>query len=203
MKQSASTIIIKKYANRRLYNTDSSSYVTLEELASMVRDNIDFMVCDVKTGEDITRSVLTQIILEAECHGQHNLLPISFLRQIISFYGDQMKHATFPHFLEMSMHNFMENQAQFHKLAQDNLSNMFSMPDMKDIGRNNMAMMQNAMQIFNPLLPAGGQENIGERRGSGEKRDNGDKKHNAQDELSQLKAQLDAMQSQLNRLQSS
>src|ERR1700742_4561970 len=101
-------VVIKKYANRRLYNTASSSYVTLEHLAEMVKDGADFVVYDAKTGEDITRSVLTQIIFEEESRGQ-NLLPIQFLRQLIRFYGDQMQ-AFLPSYLELSLDSFIRQQ---------------------------------------------------------------------------------------------
>ena len=103
-------ITIKKYANRRLYNTATSSYVTLEHLADMVKKGVDFVVYDAKSGEDITRSVLTQIIFEAEAKGQ-NLLPISFLRRLIGFYDDSL-NSVLPGFLDMSMESFANNQDQ-------------------------------------------------------------------------------------------
>ena len=103
--ETGSRIIIKKYANRRLYNTGSSSYVTLEHLAGMVREGVDFVVYDARTNEDITRQVLTQIIFEAENSGQ-NLLPIQFLRQLIRMYGDQIQAALAPSYLEMSLDAF-------------------------------------------------------------------------------------------------
>ena len=103
-------ITIKKYANRRLYNTDTSSYITLDDLAAMVRANVDFKVVDAKSGEDITHSILTQIIVEEENRGT-TLLPVSFLRQLISMYGDQMQ-AMVPHYLEASMEAFRRNQEQ-------------------------------------------------------------------------------------------
>ncbi|MFK7865824.1 MAG: polyhydroxyalkanoate synthesis repressor PhaR [Alphaproteobacteria bacterium] len=147
-------IIIKKYANRRLYNTKTSGYVTLEHLNKMVRDGVEFMVCDAKTGDDITRSILTQIILEAEGKDGQTLLPISFLRQLITYYGDQMNHATLPRYLELTMGAFQEHQGQFRKMAEDNMSSMFSLTNINDLSRKNMEMMQNAMKMFNPL--AGG-----------------------------------------------
>src|SRR6202049_3020931 len=106
-------VVVKKYANRRLYNTATSSYVTLEDLAKMIKDGGDFVVSDAKTGEDITRSVLTQIIVEQEQKGQ-NLLPISFLRQLIGFYGDSMQFLV-PGYLEQSMIAFGRNQEQMRK----------------------------------------------------------------------------------------
>src|SRR5215475_2293924 len=103
-----SAVTIKKYANRRLYNTATSSYVTLDHLCQMVKDGVDFVVYDAKTGEDITRQVLTQIIVEEEAKGQ-NLLPISFMRKLISFYGDNMQ-AFVPGYLDYSMQAFSRNQ---------------------------------------------------------------------------------------------
>lgn len=109
-------VIIKKYANRRLYNTDSSTYVTLESLAEMVRDNIEFMVVDAKTGDDLTRPVLTQIIVEQEAKGT-NLLPIPFLRQLISMYGDNMQWFV-PNYLEKTMQHFTDNQERLQDYLQ-------------------------------------------------------------------------------------
>jgi polyhydroxyalkanoate synthesis repressor PhaR len=101
-------VVIKKYANRRLYNTASSQYVTLEDLAALVHSGTDFIVHDAKTGEDLTRSVLTQIIFEQESKGE-NLLPVQFLRQLISFYGGQMQ-GILPSYLEASLKSFAEGQ---------------------------------------------------------------------------------------------
>src|SRR6516162_3028960 len=109
-------VVVKKYANRRLYNTATSSYVTLEDLARMIKEGGDFVACDAKTGEDITRSVLTQIIVEQEQKGQ-NLLPISFLRQLISLYGDSMQFLV-PGYLEQAMLAFAQNQEQMRRSLQ-------------------------------------------------------------------------------------
>src|SRR3954468_11545577 len=106
-------VIIKKYANRRLYNTETSSYITLEHLAAMVREGRQFQVLDARTDEDITRSVLTQIIMDEESRGQ-TMLPVNFLRQLIAMYGDSMQ-AMVPQYLEASMDAFRRNQAQFHE----------------------------------------------------------------------------------------
>ena len=108
-------VVIKKYANRRLYNTATSAYVTLDHLSQMVKDKTDFVVYDAKTGEDITRSVLTQIIFEEESKGGQTLLPIPFLRQLISFYGDSLQGVV-PQYLEMSMSQFARNQEQMREL---------------------------------------------------------------------------------------
>jgi polyhydroxyalkanoate synthesis repressor PhaR len=145
-------IKIKKYANRRLYNTATSSYVTLDHLCQMVKEGKDFVVHDAKTNEDITRSVLTQIIFEEESKGQ-SLLPISFLRQIISFYGDSLQ-ALVPSYLEASMSTFHKNQEQMRQYVQNTFGEMFPFRQFEDMGRQNMAMFQRAMSMFNPFAAA-------------------------------------------------
>jgi polyhydroxyalkanoate synthesis repressor PhaR len=145
-------VVIKKYANRRLYNTATSAYVTLEDLAEMVKRGTDFTVHDAKTGEEITRSVLTQIIFEEENKGQ-NLLPIKFLRQLIRFYGDQLQ-ALVPSYLEMSLEQLTREQQRF----RDQLLNTLGVsPEpfklMDDQVKKNMTMFENAMKMFNPFAP--------------------------------------------------
>jgi polyhydroxyalkanoate synthesis repressor PhaR len=142
-------IKIKKYANRRLYNTATSSYVTLDHLCQMVKDGKDFIVHDAKTNEDITRSVLTQIIFEEESKGT-SLLPIGFLRQIISFYGDSLQ-ALVPSYLEASMDSFQKNQEQMRQYVANTFGEMFPFRQFEDMGRQNMAMFQRAMSMFNPF----------------------------------------------------
>ncbi|HEY1797552.1 MAG TPA: polyhydroxyalkanoate synthesis repressor PhaR [Stellaceae bacterium] len=140
-------ITVKKYANRRLYNTATSSYVTLEDLAKLIKDGGDFVVQDAKTGEDITRSVLTQIIVEQEQKGQ-NLLPINFLRQLIGFYGDSMQFLV-PGYLEQAMGSFARNQEQM----RDNLRatfGMFPFGRFEEMGKQNMAMFERAMRMMSP-----------------------------------------------------
>ncbi|MGB0919959.1 MAG: polyhydroxyalkanoate synthesis repressor PhaR [Alphaproteobacteria bacterium] len=137
-------IIIKKYANRRLYNTDSSSYVTLEALSAMVKEGREFLVYDAKSGDDLTRSVLTQIIMEEEAKG-HNLLPIRFLRQLISFYDDKMQSAV-PRYLEMSLENFSKNQQEFQAAIEQALSQFA--PDKQDRPRNLEELMKQNYQRF-------------------------------------------------------
>jgi polyhydroxyalkanoate synthesis repressor PhaR len=149
-------VVIKKYANRRLYNTATSAYVTLDDLAAMVKRGDDFTVHDAKTGEDITRSVLTQIIFEEENKGQ-NLLPIKFLRQLIRFYGDQMQ-ALVPSYLEMSLEQLTREQQRF----RDQLLNSFGVSPapfkiVDEQVKKNMAMFQDAMKMFNPFA-AGAKE---------------------------------------------
>lgn len=154
--QKSATITIKKYANRRLYNTATSSYVTLDHLCQMVKDGLDFVVYDAKTGEDITRSVLTQIIVEEESKGQ-NLLPISFLRQLIGFYGDNMQWVV-PRYLEYSMQSFSRNQEQMRDYFQNTLGGMFPFGRLEEVGKQNMAMFERAMRMFTPFGAAGEEE---------------------------------------------
>jgi polyhydroxyalkanoate synthesis repressor PhaR len=146
-------VIIKKYANRRLYNTATSAYVTLEDLADMVKKGADFTVHDAKTGEDITRTVLTQIIFEEENKG-HNLLPIKFLRQLIRFYGDQLQ-AFVPSYLEMSLEQLTRQQQN---LRDQLLNSLGVSPEpfkvIDDQVKKNMAMFENAMKLFNPFAAA-------------------------------------------------
>ncbi|MBS0547183.1 MAG: polyhydroxyalkanoate synthesis repressor PhaR [Proteobacteria bacterium] len=147
-------VVIKKYANRRLYNTATSAYVTLDHLSQMVKDKTDFVVYDAKTGEDITRPVLTQIIFEEESKGGQTLLPIPFLRQLISFYGDSLQGVV-PQYLEMSMTQFARNQEQMRSYMQ-NAFGFNPFQQFESMGKQNMAMFENAMRMFNPF-GAGGQ----------------------------------------------
>lgn len=137
------TVVIKKYANRRLYNTQTSTYVTLDDLCEMVKEGTEFLVCDAKTGEDLTKSVLTQIIFEQESRGE-NLLPISFLRNIIGFYDDSIKDFV-PHYLESSMQTFMKNQ--------EKMRDMMGVPgfgnpltQLEEIGKQNIEFFTKAME---------------------------------------------------------
>jgi polyhydroxyalkanoate synthesis repressor PhaR len=149
-------VVIKKYANRRLYNTATSAYVTLDHLATMVKEKTDFVVYDAKTGDDITRSVLTQIIFEEESKGGQTLLPIPFLRQLISFYGDSLQGVV-PQYLEMSMAQFARNQEQMRKYLQ-NAFGFNPFQQFEAMGKQNMAMFEKAMRMFNPFqLGPGGQ----------------------------------------------
>ena len=145
-------ITIKKYANRRLYNTATSSYVTLDHLSQMVKDGDDFVVYDAKTGEDITRSVLTQIIVEEESKGGQNLLPISFLRQLISFYGDSLGGLV-PRYLEYSMQAFARNEQQMRDYMRNALEGMFPFNPFEEVSKQNMAFVESAMKIFTPFYP--------------------------------------------------
>ena len=145
-------VVIKKYANRRLYNTATSTYVTLDNLATMVREGVDFVVYDAKTNEDITRSVLAQIIFEEESKGE-SLLPIQFLRQLIGFYGDSMQ-AVLPSYLEMSLDSFTRQQEQFRSQMAQTFgaapgANLFD-----EQVRQNIAMFERAMKMFTPFAYA-------------------------------------------------
>jgi len=146
-------VVIKKYANRRLYNTSTSSYVTLEYLAQMVKDRIDFVVYDARSGEDITRSVLAQIIFEEESKGQANLLPIPFLRQLIGFYGDSLQTMV-PQYLESAMRQFGHNQEQMRGYMRNTLGFDF-LSRIDEMTRQNMAMFEQALKMFNPFAAAG------------------------------------------------
>jgi polyhydroxyalkanoate synthesis repressor PhaR len=189
-KAAGEKVVIQKYANRRLYNKATSTYITLDDLAGMVREGVDFVVYDAKTGEDITRKVLTQIIFEEESSGQ-SLLPIQFLRQLIRFYGDQMQ-AFLPSYLELSLDSFIRQQ--------DRLRTQFTTVNPAGIGayeeqiRQNLALFDRAMKMFSPFAyraddtsptpppaPAAPAEP-------------------AKDEMAELRAQMAAMQEQLAAL---
>ena len=140
--------MVKKYANRRLYNTATSSYVTLDELSQMVRKGEEFVVFDAKTGEDITRSVLTQIILEEDSKGR-NLLPIGFLRHLIGFYDDSLQ-SFLPRYLELSMENFARHQDQMRGYMEQTFGRFFPLTQFEDMTRQNMALFQRAASMFRP-----------------------------------------------------
>ncbi len=194
-------IIIKKYANRRLYNTQSSSYVTLEHLAQMVRDGTEFEVRDARSGEDITRSVLAQIIFEEENKGQH-LLPIQFLRQLIRFYGDSLQ-AYLPSYLEMSMEKFTRNQEEMRQKFSDAFSGRLnfkdlSVKDLEDMTNKNLQMFEQAMRMFTPFGGAGMPP--GSNMGA-DPPDTAPPSDGARDqEIRELKDQLAAMREQIAQL---
>ena len=146
-------VVVKKYANRRLYNTETSSYVTLEDLAAMVRGGRDFAVYDAKSGEDITRSVLTQIIVEEEAKGR-SLLPESFLRHLIGFYGDSLQ-SVLPRYLELAMAGFARQQEQMRRSVEQAMGMGGFLPfgGLEEMGKQQKAMMERAMSLFSPFLP--------------------------------------------------
>jgi polyhydroxyalkanoate synthesis repressor PhaR len=142
-------VVVKKYANRRLYNTESSSYITLDNLADMVRLGRDFVVYDAKSGDDITRGVLTQIIVEEEGKGQ-NLLPTNFLRQLIGLYGGSMQGLV-PKYLEHAMSSFAQQQEQMRTAMQKTMGSLFPFGNIEEVGRQNMVMMERAFSLFTPF----------------------------------------------------
>ena len=175
-------VIVKKYANRRLYNTESSSYITLENLADMVREDRDFVVYDAKSGEDITRSVLTQIIVEEEGKGKA-MLPTNFLRQLIGFYGNNMQSVV-PRYLEQAMSSFARQQENIREAMQKTIS-PFLPPGMEDVGRKNLEMMERAMTLFTPFYR------------EGESKTEGDNVNEYQEEILSLRAEVERLQQQL------
>ena len=189
-------VVIKKYANRRLYNTGTSTYVTLEDLAEMVKKGEDFTVQDAKTGDDITHPVLTQIIFELENKDGQNMLPIPFLRQLIAFYGDQMQMVV-PSFLEQSMIAFAKEQQRFREQMKsamgkgpvDMMEMATSMKAIEEQTRRNIELFQNAMSMF--TFPAGSPPAAAEpaRKAEGKP-----------DELSELKQQIAAMQRKIDSM---
>jgi polyhydroxyalkanoate synthesis repressor PhaR len=191
-------VVIKKYANRRLYNTGTSTYVTLEDLADMVKKGEDFSVQDAKTGEDITHPVLTQIIFELENKNGQYMLPISFLRQLISFYGDQMQMIV-PSFLEQSMIAFAKEQERFReqiksafgKSPMDVMKLTTPMKAIEDQARRNIELFQNAMRMFSPF--PGGQQ-------ASEPEPDAGKGSDKAEELKELKAQIAAMQRKIDSM---
>jgi polyhydroxyalkanoate synthesis repressor PhaR len=188
-------VTIKKYANRRLYNTATSSYVTLDNLCQMVKDGIDFVVYDAKSGDDITRPVLTQIIVEEESKGQH-LLPISFLRQLIGFYGDSLQSVV-PGYLEQSMSAFADNQERMRKYIQEAFDGIFPFGSFEEMGRQNMAIFERTMKMF---APYGGEGNNNAGNNDAAAPAEAAKPAPSAEELDDLKAKIDALQTQLEKL---
>ena len=186
-------IIIKKYANRRLYNTATSSYVTLDHLCHMVQEGIDFVVYDAKTSEDITRSVLTQIIVEEEAKG-HNLLPIKFLRQLISFYGNSMQWMV-PSYLDQVMDAFSTNQDRLRQSMQEAFGGMFPFGNLEAMSKQNMAAFESAMRMFTPFNREDDQDD-----GESGDREKSSAANAPQESLDQLKAQVDLLQKQIEAL---
>src|SRR5271154_689118 len=185
-------VTIKKYANRRLYNTGTSTYVTLEDLAAMVKTGEDFIVYDAKTGEDITRSVLTQIIFEQENKEGQNLLPIAFLRQLIRFYGDSMQMLV-PRYLEVSIESLTREQEKFrNQMAQAFGGSPFGA--LEETVRRNMEMFERAFAMFTPFArrESQGGEAVSEADAAKMAPKTGD--------IDDLKRQLDEMQKKVDRL---
>lgn len=188
----AKPVVVKKYANRRLYNTASSSYVTLDDLARMIKEGGDFVVKDARTGEDLTRSVLTQIIVEQEQKGQ-NLLPISFLRQLIGFYGDNMQFLV-PGYLEQAMVAFARNQEQMRSNLRTTFG-MFPFSQFEEIGKQNMAMFERALRLLSPAS-----RDISGPAEAAQKEESQPKAEAEDPRLRRLEAQIEALRLQLEAL---
>jgi polyhydroxyalkanoate synthesis repressor PhaR len=188
MAKSEEPVTIKKYANRRLYNTGTSTYVTLEDLASLVKSGEDFVVYDAKSGEDITRSVLAQIIFEQENKEGQNLLPINVLRQLIRFYGDSMQMLV-PRFLEASIQSLTQEQEKFRQQMAQAFGGGFG--PLEDQVRRNMEMFQRAFSMFPGFSSA-----ASTAASPGE----GEKPQRPSGEIDDLKRQLSEMQKRLDRL---
>jgi len=192
---SAVPVVVKKYANRRLYNTESSSYITLDNLAQMVRAGRDFVVYDAKTGEDITRGVLTQIIVEEESKGRA-MLPTSFLRQLIGFYGDSLQTLV-PRYLEQTMGAFARQQEQIRVAMQSSMGNLFPF-NMEEMGRQNLALIERAMTLFAPFYRPPGtaaEPGHGEAPGLASGRAEADKPPSP--EVAELRAEVESLRGQL------
>jgi polyhydroxyalkanoate synthesis repressor PhaR len=187
--QASQPIVIKKYANRRLYHTGTSAYVTLEDLAHMVKRNEEFLVQDAKTGEDLTRSVLTQIIFELENkEGQQTLLPVAFLRQLIGYYGDQMQGLV-PSYLSYSMENFQKEQQKF----RDQMTRAMKgdvLGAMQDQAQTNMKLFQDALRMFSPFAGQAGAAASQEPQAEAPKTD----------DVQALRRELDAMRDKIDKL---
>ncbi len=183
-------VVIKKYANRRLYNTQTSSYVTLDHLCEMVKAGVEFEVIDARSGEDITRSVLTQIIFEEETKG-HNLLPIRFLRQLIRMYGDSMQ-AFVPGYLDLSMESFTKNQ----ETMRSRIAEAFGggSQALENLTKQNLAMFERAMQMFTPFAPRAARNEDSEPRASCAA------EAKPSEEIGELKSEIEAMRRQLAEL---
>lgn len=193
-------ITIKKYANRRLYNTAESSYVTLDDLAKMVQEGVDFTVHDAKSGEDITRSVLTQIIVEQEAKG-NNLLPTGFLRQLISYYGDNLQGLV-PQYLDMTMQSFARNHEQMHGYLENTLGGIYPFSSFEDMGRKNMAIFEQAMSMMTPFQQGSGDEAAPPEASGAPSAAQKGANPESDEAIDMLKAQLEEMQKQLNTLSS-
>jgi polyhydroxyalkanoate synthesis repressor PhaR len=197
-------IVIKKYANRRLYNTGSSSYVTLENLAEMVKVGTDFVVFDAKTNEDITRQVLTQIIFEEEnASGSQNLLPIQFLRQLISFYGDQMQSFV-PSYLEMSLDAFKRQQERMREQLGGTFGGSGALGQTPGFGlfdeqvRQNLALFDRAIKMFTP--PFVQTPGAAQAKTAASEQDKPADAAPDSGEIADMKSQLEAMQRQIEKL---
>ena len=190
MAKSDQPTTIKKYANRRLYNTGTSTYVTLEDLASMVKDGEDFLVYDAKTGDDITRQVLAQIIFEQENKAGQNLLPTTFLRQLIRFYGDSMQMVV-PKYLEQSIDSLTRDQEKFRKQMTDTFG-MTPFAPLEETVRRNMELFQQTFSMFKPFTPP--------RTGAAPEPNKAPEPAAGGDNIDDLRRQMKDMQDRLERM---
>lgn len=192
-------IIIKKYANRRLYDTTASRYVTLDHLRDLVKQNKEFQVVDAKSGEDLTRGVLAQIIFEEESKGE-TLLPVEFLRQLIGFYGDSMQSMV-PGYLNMTMDSFSRQQAEMREKMTGAIADpAASMAIMEEAAKRNMAMFQQAMKMFTPGFPAGAGSSSGASNGAAAGSKGRSAGAAAGDDVKALRDELEAMRARLDKL---
>ncbi len=179
----AATVVIKKYANRRLYNTQSSSYITLDHLAKMTREGVEFRVIDAKSGADITHQILTQIIMEEEASGEQ-MLPVNFLRQLIGMYGNSMQ-SLIPHYLEASMDHFRDNQLKLRKAFEESIEGN----PLAKLAQQNMAIFKAAAAAFVPNGEGGAGADPAPKPAA-----------TAEDDLASLRAQMAEMQKKLDTL---
>ena len=192
-------VVVKKYANRRLYNTETSTYVTLEDLAQMVRSERDFVVFDAKTGDDLTHAVLTQIIVEQESRsGGQTLLPIPFLRQLIRFYGDAMERMV-PSYLQISMETLTKEQDRFRKQFANAFTPQGAFEAYQEQARKNLAMFEQAMTMFTPFAP--GKAAAPKKDEAPATKEPAPKSEPAaRSDLDDMKSQLAAMQAKIDKL---
>jgi polyhydroxyalkanoate synthesis repressor PhaR len=184
-------IVIKKYANRRLYDTSTSQYVTLDYLRDLVKKGTDFQVVDAKSGEDLTRGVLAQIIFEEESRGA-NLLPVEFLRQLIGFYGDSLQSVV-PGYLQMSMNSFAQQQEEFRERMTEAMSSpQASMAMLEEQTRRNMEMFGQAMRMFSPFTQQQGSDGGSDTARTAPEKESED--------LTAMREELDAMRAKLDQL---
>ena len=190
MSKTQEPVTIKKYANRRLYNTGTSTYVTLEDLATMVKNGEDFLVYDAKTGDDITRSVLAQIIFEQEGKAGQNLLPATFLRQLIRFYGDSMQMLV-PRFLEQSIETLTRDQEKF-RTQMTSAFGMGAFGPLEDQVRRNMELFERTFSMFKPFVPTARKDAGSDEASSEPGKESGD--------IDDLRRQMKEMQDRLERM---
>lgn len=194
-------VVIKKYANRRLYNTASSSYVTLDHLADMVREGVEFVVYDAKTGDEITRSVLTQIIFEEEGRAGQNLLPVQFLRQLIGFYGGSMQ-ALLPSYLELSLDNFTRHQDRLRTEFSGAMGGAEALERFQTQVRQNMTMFERAMKMFSPFAYGQTTAEAAGQAAAEPAAPASDAKPASDAALDDMKARIEEMQRQIEKLAS-